>query len=59
MRTARWMSDIPCEGFAADMECEVKPTMESNEVETKSSGNEDAIANDDSAVTKSGSDEDH
>ena len=53
------MSDIPCEGFAADMECEVKPTMESNEVETKSSGNEDAIANDDSAVTKSGSDEDH
>jgi hypothetical protein len=33
--------------------------MESNAVETKSSGNEEAIANDDSAETKSGSDEDH
>jgi hypothetical protein len=41
------------------MECEVEPTIESNELETKSSGNEDVIANEDSAVTKSGSDEDH
>jgi hypothetical protein len=41
------------------MECEVEPTIESKELETKSSGNEDVIANEDSAVTKSGSDEDH
>ena len=53
------MCVIPCEGVAADRECEVEPTMEILEVETKSSGNEEAIANDDSAETKSGSEEDH
>ena len=53
------MCAVPCEVGIAAMGCKVERKIKSFFVAAKSSGNEEAIANEDIAATRSGSGEDH